>query len=74
MVDRFTGLYRKERMVIFLNKMYTINLLAFVLCIVCAIWQGVNGNTVFLLIECGLALINLPFVIMWAIGGKDDNE
>ena len=45
--------------------MYIMNFLAFILCAMCAIWHGVNGNIVWLLVECGLAIANLPFAIKW---------
>ena len=46
-------------------KMYIMNFLAFILCVMCAIWHGVNGNIAWLLVECGLAIANLPFAIKW---------
>ena len=46
-------------------KMYIMNFLVFILCVMCAIWYGVNGNIVWLLVECGLAIANLPFAIKW---------
>ena len=45
--------------------MYITNFLVFILCVMCAIWHGVNGNIVWLLVECGLAIANLPFAIKW---------
>ena len=45
--------------------MYIMNFLVFILCVMCAIWYGVNGNIVWLLVECGLAIANLPFAIKW---------
>ena len=46
-------------------KMYITNFLVFILCAMCAIWHGVNGNIAWLLVECGLAIANLPFAIKW---------
>lgn len=46
-------------------KMYIMNFLVFILCAMCAIWHGVNGNIAWLLVECGLAIANLPFAIKW---------
>ena len=46
-------------------KMYIMNFLVFIFCAMCAIWHGVNGNIVWLLVECGLAIANLPFAIKW---------
>lgn len=45
--------------------MYIMNFLVFILCVMSAIWHGINGNTGWLLVECGLALMNLPFAIKW---------
>ena len=48
-------------------KMYIMNFLAFILCAMCAIWHGVNRNIAWLLVECGFAIVNLPFAIKWII-------
>lgn len=40
-----------------------INFYAFIICIIAAIYHGVNGNIGWFLIECGLALANLPYAI-----------
>ena len=39
--------------------------IAFVVCVIAAIWQGYCGNVGFCLLEVGLALINLPQSIKW---------
>ena len=41
------------------------NFIAFVVCAVVAIWQGVNGNLGLCLADIALALINLPYAIKW---------
>ena len=41
------------------------NFIALVVCAVAAIWQGVNGNLGWCLVEIALALINLPYAIKW---------
>ena len=41
------------------------NFIALVVCAVAAIWQGVNGNLWWCLVDIALALINLPLAIKW---------
>ena len=41
------------------------NFIAFVVCAVAAIYQGVNGNLGSCLLDIALALINLPYAIKW---------
>lgn len=41
------------------------NFIAFVVCAVTAIYQGVNGNLGSCLLDIALALINLPYTIKW---------
>lgn len=48
-----------------INLMYFINFIALVVCSVAAIWQGVNGNLGWCLVEVAFALLNLPFSIKW---------
>ena len=55
-------------------KMYIMNFLVFILCVMCAIWHGVNGNIVWLLVECGVAIANLPFAIKWLKNFMNDCE
>ena len=45
--------------------MLFINFIALVVCAVAAIWQSVNGNLGWCLVEIALALINLPYAIKW---------
>ena len=45
--------------------MLFMNFIALVVCAVAAIWQGVNGNLGWCLVEIALALINLPLAIKW---------
>ena len=54
--------------------MYIMNFLVFILCAMCAIWHGVNGNIAWLLVECGLAIANLPFAIKWIKNFMNDCE
>ena len=42
-----------------------INVIAFIVCAVIVIWQGVNGNLGSCLVDIALALINLPYAIKW---------
>ena len=41
------------------------NCIAFVLCVICAIWQASLGNIGFVVLEAVIALVNLPFAIKW---------
>ena len=41
------------------------NFIAFVVCAVAAIYQGVNGNLGSCLLDIALVLINLPYAIKW---------
>ena len=41
------------------------NFIAFVVCAVASIYQGVNGNLGLCLVDIALALINLPYAIKW---------
>ncbi len=36
-----------------------------VLCLVLAIWDGFQGYVGRCLVQCGLALVNLPFALKW---------
>ena len=42
-----------------------INFTMFVACTFAAIWQGVNGNLRWCLVEIAFALMNLPYAIKW---------
>ena len=55
---RFTVLFMEV-------KCMLMNFIAFVVCAVVAIWQGVNGNLGLCLADIALALINLPYAIKW---------
>ena len=46
-------------------KCMLMNFIAFVVCAVAAIYQGVNGNLGSCLLDIALALINLPYAIKW---------
>ena len=46
-------------------KYTLINFIAFVACAFSGIWQGVNGNLGWCLVDIALALINLPYAIKW---------
>ena len=45
--------------------MLFMNFIALVVCIIAAIWHGINGNLGWCLIEIVLVLMNLPFSIKW---------
>lgn len=47
------------------KPLYIMNFIAFVVCAVAAIWQGINGHLGWCLVEIALALINLPYSIKW---------
>ena len=47
------------------NPLYIMNFIAFVVCAIAAIWQGINGHLGWCLVEIALALINLPYSIKW---------
>lgn len=47
------------------KPLYIMNFIAFVVCAVAVIWQGINGNLGWCLVEIALALINLPYSIKW---------
>lgn len=47
------------------NPLYIMNFIAFVVCAIAAIWQGINGRLGWCLVEIALALINLPYFIKW---------
>ncbi len=49
-----------------------INFLAMILCAMCAIWKGFQGNVGWCLLECGFALVNLPFGLKWIKDYIDD--
>ena len=42
-----------------------INFIAFVLCVICGMWNICLGHVESFLVEIALALINLPFSIKW---------
>lgn len=42
-----------------------INLIAFIICTMCAIYWGIVGNIGLVLFEVALALINVPFMLEW---------
>lgn len=48
-----------------IKPLYIMNFIAFVVCAVAAIWQGINGNLGWCLVEVAFALLNLPFSIKW---------
>ena len=48
-----------------IKSVYIMNFIAFVVCAIAAIWQGINGHLGWCLIEIALVLINLPFSIKW---------
>ena len=52
---------------------YFLNFVAFVICVMGAIWQGYCGNVGFCLLEIGLALINLPESIVYIKEFYEDN-
>ena len=58
MVDKFTVLFREV-------KCLLINFIMFVACAFSGIWQGVNGNLGWCLVDIALALINSPYAIKW---------
>lgn len=45
--------------------MLIINFIAFVVCVICGIWQIYLGNVGYFLLDIALALINLPYAIKW---------
>ena len=45
--------------------MYFINFIAFIICVIAAIWQGIYGDLEWCLLEIALALLNLPYAIKW---------
>lgn len=45
--------------------MLIMNFIALIVCAVTAIWQGINGNLGWCLVEITFALINLPYSIKW---------
>ena len=47
------------------NPWCIMNFIAFVVCAIAAIWQGINGHLGWCLVEIALALINLPYSIKW---------
>lgn len=51
-----------------------INFFAFVLCSMFAIWYGIKGDIGLTLAECGLVLLNVPFVIKWVKSLLSDNK
>ena len=55
---RFTVLFMEV-------KCMLMNFIAFVVCAVAAIYQGVNGNLGSCLLDIALTLINLPYAIKW---------
>lgn len=42
-----------------------INFIAFVVCVICGMWQIYLGHVGLFLVEIALALINLPLAIKW---------
>lgn len=42
-----------------------INFIAFVVCVICGMWEIYLGNVELFLVEIALALINLPSTIKW---------
>ena len=48
-----------------IKSVYIMNFIAFVVCAIAAIWQGINGHLGWCLVETALALLNLPFSIKW---------
>ena len=48
-----------------IKSVYIMNFIAFVVCAIAAIWQGINGHLGWCLVEIALALINLPYSIKW---------
>ena len=48
-----------------IKSVYIINFIAFVVCAIAAIWQGINGHLGWCLVEIAFALINLPYSIKW---------
>jgi hypothetical protein len=48
-----------------------LNLIAFIVCIVGAIWHIAAGNTIWVIIEFIFAFVNLPFVIEYLYLGDN---
>ena len=48
-----------------IKSVYIMNFIAFVVCAIAAIWQGINGHLGWCLVETAFALLNLPYFIKW---------
>ena len=48
-----------------IKSVYIMNFMAFVVCAIAAIWQGINGHLGWCLVETAFALLNLPYSIKW---------
>lgn len=48
-----------------IKSVYIMNFIAFVVCAIAAIWQGINGHLGWCLVETAFALLNLPYSIKW---------
>ena len=48
-----------------IKSVYIMNFIAFVVCAIVAIWQGINGHLGWCLVETAFALLNLPYSIKW---------
>lgn len=45
--------------------MYFLNFTAFIVCAIAAVLQGIMGHVGLCLVEILLALLNLPYAIVW---------
>ena len=48
-----------------IKSVYIMNFIAFVVCAIAAIWQGINSHLGWCLVETAFALLNLPYSIKW---------
>ena len=48
-----------------IKSVYIMNFIAFMVCAIAAIWQGINGHLGWCLVETAFALLNLPYSIKW---------
>lgn len=66
-IVRFYNDNRKKLKFEILRGKSMINFIAVVICGAFAVWYGINDEVGYCILESALALMNLPFAILWIV-------